>query len=188
MRQARTRCRKQDIIAEVLEEVPPVSRRSSTAPAARSRVASSSSSRSHAAFAVCRASSFFDEPTEGIQPLDHRRDRRDFATAAREERAHDESLSSKILISSLKPLSQRILIILCKKRDNHPGSATRRSRRCKSRRRIYRNHRLEPYPAGNDHREKNHGSQEDPLSINCAALPRTSVCIWVTRNLNPTTR
>jgi len=72
--------------------------------------------------------------------LDHRRDCRDLAAAAREERPHHDPgrAESRLHRRAFAADSHH------SKRHDHPGSAAGRSRRRKPRRRIYRNHHLSP--------------------------------------------
>ena len=162
----------QETIDDVLEEFPRLEAAARSRRAARCRAASSNCWRSRAAFAAARALSCSTSRPRASSPRSSTRLSRSCCGCA------TSSGLTMILVEQnldfIAALSQRILII--QKGTITRRSAAGRSRRRQSGRRIYRNHHLRPDCSGQYHRETKPWPSEDPLSISCAASPRTSAC------------
>src|SRR5258708_2955879 len=171
----------QDTIAEVLEEFPRLKRLLD-----RSGGALSGGEQQLLAIARCLCGKprlvLLDEPTEGIQPSIIDEIVEDLL------RLRDYSGLPMILVEQnldfIAALSKRILFI-------QKGIITRKGRGASSGMGVWSENSSGSPPKARTSGRQSQGDgpwqSEDLLSINCAASPKTSACIWARRSSNPTT-
>ena len=172
----------EDIIAAVLEEFPRLK-----ALLDRTGGALSGGEQQLLAIARCLCGGprlvLLDEPTEGIQPsiIDE--------IVETLQRLRAKSGLTMILVEQNLRLHRRALAThpYHPEGGDHPGGGAGRTRRRKPGRRIRRYRNVRPAAAGMIRGRPKPWQSGDPHSINCAASPKTSACIWATKSSNPTT-